>query len=91
MTSVQNIADTLTQDAKAELAQLRAQVDALMKERVNPALSGLAHQAEATTHQAGAEMRHQAARVTEAVQEKPIMALAIAAAAGFVLAQMMRR
>lgn len=91
MTSVQNIADTLTQDAKAELAQLRAQVDALMKERVNPALSGLAHQAEAAAHQAGAEMRHQAARVTEAVQEKPMMALAIAAAAGFVLAQLMRR
>jgi len=91
MTSVQNIADTLTQDAKAELAQLRTQVDALMKERVNPALSGIAQQAEAAAHQAGAEMRHQAARVTEAVQEKPFMALAIAAAAGFVLAQMIRR
>jgi len=91
MTNVQNIADSVAQDAKAELAQLRAQVDSLMKERVNPALSGLAHQAEATAHQAGAEMRHQAARVTGAVQEKPIAALAIAAAAGFVLAQMIRR
>ena len=91
MTSVQNVADTLAHDAKAELAQLRAQVDALMKDKVNPALSGIAHQAEAAAQMAGAEMRHQAARVTEAVQEKPIMALAIAAAAGFVLAQMMRR
>lgn len=91
MTSVQNIADTLTSDAKAELAQLRAQVDALMKEQVNPALSGIAHQAESAAKQAGAEMRHQAARVSEAVQEKPIFALALAAAAGFILAQMIRR
>lgn len=91
MTSVQNIADSVANDAKAELAQLRAQVDSLMKERVNPMLSGIANQAGAAAHQASAEMRHQAARVSDAVQEKPIVALAIAAAAGFVLAQLMRR
>ncbi len=91
MTSVQNIADTVAKDAKEELAQLRAQVDSLMKERVNPMLSGIAHQAGAAANQAGAEMRHQATRVSDAVHEKPIAALAIAAAAGFVLAQMMRR
>ena len=91
MTSVQNIADSVANDAKAELAQLRAQVESLMKERVNPMLSGIANQAEAAAHQASAEMRHQAARVSDAVQEKPIAALAIAAAAGFVLAQLMRR
>lgn len=84
-------AESLGHDAAEELARLRNQVETLMNERVTPMLGSVAHSAEHAAKVATDEVRHQAARLTDAVQEKPLAALAVAALAGFVLASILRR
>jgi ElaB/YqjD/DUF883 family membrane-anchored ribosome-binding protein len=89
--SLQNIANSATHDAAAEIAKLREQVEGLMRDRVTPVIGQALHSAESAAKAAGDEMRHQAARLTGSVQEKPLAALALAAVAGFVLASLLRR
>ncbi|MDB5415002.1 MAG: hypothetical protein JWR10_3337 [Rubritepida sp.] len=84
-------ADRFVSDAKDEIMQLREKVEALMTDRVTPALTAVASRAEAMTKNATDEVRYQAERVTEKVQERPLMALGVAALAGFVLASVLRR
>lgn len=91
MSSTRNAAENLAHDAADELARLRSQVEELMKDRVSPALHSVALQAENAAKQASDEVRAQAASLSEAVQEKPLLALGIAALAGFVLASLIRR
>lgn len=91
MSSTRNAAENLANDAADELTRLRTQVEELMRDRVSPALHSVALQAEKTAKQASDEVRMQAARLSETVQEKPLMALGVAAAVGFVLASLMRR
>lgn len=86
-TTAQDFAD----DAKAELAQLRAKVETLMNERVTPALGAAASQAQAVAKSATDEVRLQTERLSEAVQERPLASIAIATMAGFVLASLLRR
>jgi ElaB/YqjD/DUF883 family membrane-anchored ribosome-binding protein len=86
-----NTADRLMNDAASEVEQLRSQVEQLMTERVTPALGALASNAEQAAKDASHEVRHQVARVSDAVQERPLMALGMAAVAGFVLASLLRR
>lgn len=78
-------------DAQAELESLRAKVDTLMSERVTPALSAVAGQAEHAAHVARESIRDGADRVSEHVRTQPIMSLGLAAVAGFVLASLVRR
>jgi ElaB/YqjD/DUF883 family membrane-anchored ribosome-binding protein len=90
-TNFSDTADALANDAKTELAQLRSKVETLMNDRVTPALSAVAGQAEAAAKSATDEVRHQTARLSDAVQEQPLVAIGIAAFAGFVLAALVRR
>lgn len=83
--------ESTAHDAAAEIARLRSQVETLMNERVTPMLGSVAHSAEHAAKAATDEVRHQAARLSDAVHDKPLAALGIAALAGFVLASILRR
>jgi len=89
--TIQDLANTTAHDAAAEIAKLREQVESLMRDRVTPVFGNAVHSAEQAAKAASDEMRHQAARLSDTVQEKPLAALALAGVAGFVLASLMRR
>jgi ElaB/YqjD/DUF883 family membrane-anchored ribosome-binding protein len=74
----------------AQIARLREQVEALMKDRVTPAVTEAAGRAESAVHVAADAMREQAEMVTAKVREQPLVALLIAAAIGFVLGRATR-
>lgn len=78
-------------DAKAEIVQLREKVEQLMNERVTPAVSAVADRASAIGKSATETVRHQADRASDAVHDKPLVALGVAALAGFVIASLIRR
>jgi ElaB/YqjD/DUF883 family membrane-anchored ribosome-binding protein len=73
-------------DVTEQVAKLRAQVEALMRERVTPALADAAGRAETAMGAA----RHQAEAVSGRVKEQPIVAVLIAAAIGFLAARVLR-
>jgi ElaB/YqjD/DUF883 family membrane-anchored ribosome-binding protein len=78
-------------DAQAEIAALREKVDMLMQNRVGPAVSALADEAQAAAQASIDTARHQMNRLSDTVREQPLTALGVAALAGFVLAALMRR
>lgn len=78
-------------DPHAEITALREKVEALMSERVAPALGSAVGSAEAAAHRATDAVRHQAENLSEFVHEKPLAAMASAALAGFVFALLVRR
>ncbi|WP_424810519.1 hypothetical protein [Roseococcus sp. YIM B11640] len=82
---------TPQQDPNDEIAYLRGRVEALMKERVAPAVGAVADQAEAMARNANDQLQEQTEKLCAFVREKPLTSLGLAALAGFVLAQMMRR
>jgi len=86
-----NMAKLLADEANPELAYLREKVELAMNERVTPALGAVADQAQTVVRNASTELRQQTARLSETVRGQPFMAIGIAAAAGFVLANLMRR
>jgi ElaB/YqjD/DUF883 family membrane-anchored ribosome-binding protein len=61
-------------DAQDQIAALRDQVEALMRDRVNPAFQ-----------QARDTVQDQAEVLSDHVREQPLIALAVAAAVGFLL------
>ena len=73
-------------DVTEQVAKLRAQVEALMHERVTPALADAAGRAETAVGAA----RHQAEAVSGRVREQPIIAVLVAAAIGFLAARVLR-
>jgi len=86
-----NYAKLLVDEANPELAHLREKVEMLMNERVTPALGAVADHAQTVVRNASNEFRQQTTRLSETVQQQPFMAIAMAAAAGFVLAKLARR
>lgn len=84
-------ASRFVSDAKAEIVQLREKVEALMNDRITPAVSAVADRASAIGKSASDTVRHQADRATDAVHDKPLIALGVAALAGFVIASLIRR
>ena len=78
------------QDAKEQIAQLRAQVQALMTDRVTPALANAAGQAEQYARQAKDMYDDQAEMLSEHVRESPIFAILIAAGVGYLLGRIVR-
>jgi|GEM_PF-3795682 len=78
-------------DAHAEIAALREKVDALMQNRVGPAVTALADEAQAAAQASIDTVRHQVNRLSDTVRDQPLTALGVAALAGFVLAALMRR
>jgi ElaB/YqjD/DUF883 family membrane-anchored ribosome-binding protein len=78
------------QDTHVQIARLREQVEALMKDRVAPALADAAGRAESAVYGAAGVVRDQADAVSGKVREQPLLAILIAAAVGFVLGRTIR-
>ncbi|HBK09509.1 MAG TPA: hypothetical protein DDZ81_27220 [Acetobacteraceae bacterium] len=77
-------------DAQAQIARLRDQVEALMKDRITPAMTDFAGRAESAVHTASDAVKGQAQMVSGRVKEQPLIALMIAAAVGWVIGRVMR-
>jgi ElaB/YqjD/DUF883 family membrane-anchored ribosome-binding protein len=80
----------MTEDATTQIARLREQVEALMKDRVTPAVAEVAGRAESAVYSAAGAVRDQADVVSGKVREQPLLAVLIAAAAGYVLGRVTR-
>ena len=78
------------EDAQAQIARLREQVESLMKDRVTPAVADFAGRAESAVHTASGALRDQAQVVSGHVKEQPLIAIMIAAAVGWAIGRVMR-
>lgn len=79
----------LADDASAELARLRSQVEKLMEERVTPALGAAAQTVEDYTREARERVEVNAEAFAETVRERPLLTVAIAAVGGYLLGRLM--
>lgn len=77
-------------DAQAQIARLREQVEGLMKDRVTPAVADFAGRAETAVNTARGAVRDQAQVVSGRVKDAPLIAILIAAAVGWVIGRVMR-
>jgi ElaB/YqjD/DUF883 family membrane-anchored ribosome-binding protein len=77
-------------DTAAQIARLREQVEALMKDRVTPAVADAAESAASALHEAAGSMQQQAEAVAGKVREQPLLAVLIAAAVGYVFGRATR-
>jgi ElaB/YqjD/DUF883 family membrane-anchored ribosome-binding protein len=98
MNATNRMSDTaadLAKDAKdtasAELAALREKVETLMRDRVTPALAGVAGRAEDAAHDAMEAVRRQTSSLSATVREQPIAAVGAAALAGIAIGLLLRR
>ena len=73
-------------DAQAQIAALRKQVNQLVGEHVTPALSDAADRAQSVAKQA----RDYTSDVAEQVRGRPLIAIAVAGAVGYVLGRFVR-
>ena len=78
------------QDTQAQIKQLRDQVQSLMSERVTPALSNAAGQAQQYVQQARDMASDQADQLSEKVRESPLVAVLIASGVGYLLGRIAR-
>ena len=79
----------LAGDAQGELARLRGEVERLMSERVTPALSGAVGAAEDYAQRAKDTVEEQSERLSEAVKERPLLAVGLGLAAGYLVGRLM--
>ena len=77
-------------DAMAQIARLREQVEALVREKAMPAMESMSACAGATAHEAAEWSRQRADTMRETVRGQPLAAILIAAAVGFVLGRLAR-
>ena len=77
-------------DAQAQITQLRKQVNQLMGEHVTPTLNDAADRLQSTAKQAQDYTMEQADSVAEQVRGRPLIAIAIAGAVGYVLGRFVR-
>jgi ElaB/YqjD/DUF883 family membrane-anchored ribosome-binding protein len=78
------------EDAQAQIVRLKEQVEALMKDRVAPAVAEFAGRAESAVHSASGVMRDQAHAVSGRVKDQPLTAIMVAAAVGWIIGRVMR-
>jgi ElaB/YqjD/DUF883 family membrane-anchored ribosome-binding protein len=90
MSSFTESATSKVEDTTTQIARLRAQVEALMKERVTPAVADAAGRAEAAMYGAADAVRGQAETVSGKVREQPLLAILIAAGVGYALGRVLR-
>jgi ElaB/YqjD/DUF883 family membrane-anchored ribosome-binding protein len=74
------------EDAAAQIAKLREQVEVLMRERVNPALADVAGRAET----AMGAVKDRAEAISGQVRDRPIAAVLVALAVGFAIGRVLR-
>jgi hypothetical protein len=79
-----------SEDAHAQIARLRAQVETLMKDRVTPALADAAGRAEQAVYGAAGTVRDQAEVISGKVRDQPLLAVLIAAGIGYALGRITR-
>jgi ElaB/YqjD/DUF883 family membrane-anchored ribosome-binding protein len=79
----------LADDARAELARLRAQVERLMQDRVTPALGSAAETVEDYSRRARNMIEENADAVSDTVRQRPLLSVATAAFAGYLLGRLM--
>jgi len=79
-----------TADVYEQLRELREQVEALMRERVPPILSEAVDQAKDAVRHVGDMAHEQTEPLARQVREKPLTAMLIAVAAGFLLGRITR-
>jgi ElaB/YqjD/DUF883 family membrane-anchored ribosome-binding protein len=89
MATMDSVGNTAS-DAKEQIAQLRRQVEQLMSERVTPVLADAAGRAESAARQATDIAREQAEAVSSRVREQPLLAILIAAGAGYLVGRLFR-
>jgi ElaB/YqjD/DUF883 family membrane-anchored ribosome-binding protein len=80
-----NISDTTSNaigSAEDQIARLRNQVEALMKDRVTPMVTNL--------HSASDSVRHQADNVSGRVRQQPLVAVVVAAGVGFLIGRFIK-
>jgi ElaB/YqjD/DUF883 family membrane-anchored ribosome-binding protein len=90
MASFTEAAMSKSEDATAQIARLREQVESLMKDRVTPAVAEAAGRAEAAMYGAADTVRGQAEAVSNRVREQPLLAILIAAGIGYALGRAIR-
>jgi ElaB/YqjD/DUF883 family membrane-anchored ribosome-binding protein len=90
MASYSETATNKVEDTTTQIARLREQVEALMKDRVTPALADAAGRAESAVYGAADVVREQADNVSGRVREQPLTAILIAVGIGFVLGRALR-
>lgn len=73
-----------------ELAELRSQVESMMKDRVAPSVSRIAGQAEDYAKQAADEVRYRADQFSGTVRDQPLTAILIAGAVGWLIGRVTR-
>ncbi|HUB13639.1 MAG TPA: hypothetical protein VMB34_16950 [Acetobacteraceae bacterium] len=78
------------EDANAQIARLREQVEMLMKDRITPAVAEAAGRAESAVYGAAGAVRDQAEAISGRVRDQPLVAILIAAGIGFILGRAMR-
>jgi ElaB/YqjD/DUF883 family membrane-anchored ribosome-binding protein len=78
------------EDATAQIARLREQVEALMKDRITPAVADAAGRAESAVYGAAGVVRDQADAISGRVRDQPLIAVLVAAGIGYVLGRAMR-
>lgn len=90
-----NASDRLAEDTKdvvqTEIAALRAKVEALMADRITPALAEVAGQAEDMAHSAAAMAKRQSDSLASTVRAQPFAAIGTAAIAGLAIGLLLRR
>jgi ElaB/YqjD/DUF883 family membrane-anchored ribosome-binding protein len=79
----------LPEDARAELARLRAQVERLMQDRVTPALGSAAQTAEDYARRARHAVEENAGALSATVRDRPLLAIGAAALGGWVIGRLM--
>ena len=77
-------------DAQAQIVRLREQVEALMMDRASPAFADYAGRAESAYNTASGVVRDQAQAMSGRVKDQPLIAIIIAAAAGWIIGRVMR-
>jgi ElaB/YqjD/DUF883 family membrane-anchored ribosome-binding protein len=79
-----------TDTAEEQIARLRAQVEALMNERVTPMVANAAGCAESMMHSASNAVRQQTDAISGQVREQPLLAMLLATGVGVVIGRLIR-
>ena len=82
--------DATISDAQAQIRELRAQLDSLIAGKIDPALHAAVDQAGAAAENASRLIETDLAIVTDAIRSRPLTAVAVAVAAGFLFARLTR-
>lgn len=78
------------EDPTEQIAHLRAQVEALMKDRVTPAVTDMAGRAENVLNNAATMVRDRAQSLSGQVRDQPLISVLVAAGVGYLLGRIVR-